>query len=62
MLFRSFIFVMDGDIDVTVADGDVYHLTSGDSIALPPAAQATIAHGSQDATLLDVLVPQIAAS
>jgi hypothetical protein len=53
---------MDGDIDVTVTDGAVYHLTSGDSIALPPAAQATIAQGSQEATLLDVLVPQIAAS
>ena len=57
-----FIFVMDGDIDVTVTDGAVYHLTSGDSIALPPAAQATIAQGSHEATLLDVLVPQIAAS
>jgi quercetin dioxygenase-like cupin family protein len=57
-----FIFVMDGDIDVTAIGGASYHLTSGDSIALPPVAEATIAHGSQDATLLDVLVPQMTAS
>ena len=57
-----FIFVMDGDIAVTTADGECHRLESGDSIALPPAAHATVAQGAREASLLDVLVPQTPAS
>ena len=57
-----FIFVMDGDINVTTVDGTLHHLESGDSIAIPPSAKATVARGTHEATLLDVLVPQTSAS
>jgi len=57
-----FLFVMDGDINVIVSDGTTHHLESGDSIALPQAAQAQVTQGATNATLLDVLVPQTAAS
>jgi len=57
-----FIFVMDGDINVTTVDGTVHHLESGDSIALPPSAQAKVTSGAEQATLLDVLVPETPAS
>ncbi|MEC6988604.1 MAG: cupin domain-containing protein [Actinomycetota bacterium] len=57
-----FLFVMDGDINVNVSDGTTHHLESGDSIALPQAAQAQVTQGATNATLLDVLVPQTAAS
>lgn len=57
-----FIFVMDGNIEITTANGEHHHLESGDSIAFPPVAHAVITRGSQDATLLDVLVPQTPAS
>jgi hypothetical protein len=55
-----FLFVMDGDINVTVSDGTTHHLGSGDSIALPQAAQAQVTQGATIATLLDVLVPRTA--
>jgi uncharacterized cupin superfamily protein len=51
---------MDGDINVTVSDGTTHHLGSGDSIALPQAAQAQVTQGATIATLLDVLVPRTA--
>ncbi|MGA0272229.1 MAG: cupin, partial [Ilumatobacteraceae bacterium] len=53
-----FMFVMDGSVSVTFADGTGRRLSGGDSLAAPAVAGAVLADPSTDCVLLDVVVPR----